>query len=139
MDRFCNNIVLINRNKEAVMQLRENVSGFSYPNYWALPGGWPEAGETPLEAAARELKEETGYIAPDLKLMRERLVMARGAEARLMTYWAVYDGIQPINCHEGFAMTFLHPDDLAELKKVLPGSDELIYEAIEHAKKENLL
>lgn len=38
-------------------------------NTWALPGGWLEFGETPEEAAEREVHEETGVVA----LAKERM------------------------------------------------------------------
>ena len=35
---------------------------------WTLPGGWAEVNQTPAESVAREVLEESGYIARPLKL-----------------------------------------------------------------------
>jgi ADP-ribose pyrophosphatase len=40
----------------------------------ALVGGYIEPGETPLEAAQRELREETGYIAKDWQSLGDYVV-----------------------------------------------------------------
>ncbi|WP_327324169.1 NUDIX hydrolase [Streptomyces sp. NBC_01210] len=37
----------------------------SYKDYWDIPGGYVETGESPLQAATREVREELG-IAPPL-------------------------------------------------------------------------
>jgi ADP-ribose pyrophosphatase YjhB (NUDIX family) len=36
---------------------------------WSLPGGWVDVGESPSEAVAREVLEESGYLARPVKLL----------------------------------------------------------------------
>ena len=36
---------------------------------WAMPGGWVEVGESPVEAAVRETKEETGLTVEPIELV----------------------------------------------------------------------
>lgn len=47
-----------------VLLLRERSDG-----RWSLPGGWADPGETPAQAVAREIAEETGYTAVARKLV----------------------------------------------------------------------
>lgn len=47
-----------------------------YPGCWEIPGGCAQAGETSLEAACRELREETGIVVQPgelVPLLRELL------------------------------------------------------------------
>lgn len=49
-------VVILNKNKEFILIKRKNSP---YKNYWAIPGGFVEYGETVERAAIREMKEET--------------------------------------------------------------------------------
>ena len=51
--------VIINDNDEFLLLKRANWTG-KFPGLWNLPGGGVDEGETPLKAAIRETKEESG-------------------------------------------------------------------------------
>jgi 8-oxo-dGTP pyrophosphatase MutT (NUDIX family) len=50
-------IAVVSNNRLLLLQ-RGHAS--KYPHTWCIPGGKMEAGETPAQCAARELREETG-------------------------------------------------------------------------------
>jgi 8-oxo-dGTP diphosphatase len=58
-------VILINEAKTQVLLIKRAKDPFA--NYWAFPGGFMEMNETLLEAAVRELKEETSLVFSDLK------------------------------------------------------------------------
>lgn len=78
-----------------VRQFRHGVDEFSLE----LPGGVIEGGETPVEAALRELREETGYVAaqgrvlgwvhpnPAIQNNRCHFVLAEGVVRSSKTAW----------------------------------------------------
>ncbi|WP_088012773.1 NUDIX hydrolase [Gottfriedia acidiceleris] len=55
------NVILLDSQKRVLLQLRKD------NNTWGLPGGSLELGENLEEVAKRELKEETGITALNLK------------------------------------------------------------------------
>ena len=53
-------IIFINKKKEILLLLRDDIPTIPYPNMWDLPGGHVEEDETPEACIVREMKEEMG-------------------------------------------------------------------------------
>jgi len=62
-------IVLLAEQEDGLSVLLIRRKGEPFAGQWALPGGFLDEGETLQACAARELKEETGVVAPDLMLV----------------------------------------------------------------------
>jgi 8-oxo-dGTP pyrophosphatase MutT (NUDIX family) len=82
------------------------------PNLWGFPGGHVEPGEQPLEAAHRELLEETGLTVDRLDLWWRGLKPGPSP----IEVWA-YHGVtaaaqEDVVLGEGQAMVFLPPDEM---------------------------
>lgn len=58
-------VLLVDSSGAVLMQHRDDHAPVS-PNQWSLPGGRIEPGETPEQAARRELLEETGLTVDEL-------------------------------------------------------------------------
>lgn len=78
------------------------------PGQWQLPQGGLDEGETPVEAAWRELEEETGLSAQDVSLINEydewtayewptgpRQIGRMGQAQRWFTFQVNDDGVEP--------------------------------------------
>lgn len=106
-------IVLIDGDR-VLMQHRDNISTITFPNYWCLPGGAIEAGESALDAVKREIKEETGYELSDPKLVISSYYEMIEGNPKVYIFSETHDQKQNIECFEGQAMEFLSLQDLAD-------------------------
>jgi len=112
--------VIVNRDGDRVLALERD----DFPGAWQLPQGGLEAGEEPLQAAYREVFEETGIRKEDLQYLdkgREPLVYELPACDRKpktgrgqVQYW--------------FLFKFRNRDDAVNLEEVQKGGEFRQYE-----------
>jgi 8-oxo-dGTP pyrophosphatase MutT (NUDIX family) len=124
-------VVLVNGAGQVLMQLRDDKPSIADPGCWAIPGGGQDPGESPEEAARRELLEETGYRLGDLSFVLTRnLDRGDGFIERQFYYYSEYDGIQPLQCFEGQALKFIDLECLRRLK-LTPGLGPIVEQALQ--------
>jgi len=69
--RMCVGIVLVNNQKDVFVGKRYFKGSQQKDNYWQMPQGGVDTGETPQEAMLRELYEETGVSSDEVEVIAE--------------------------------------------------------------------
>jgi 8-oxo-dGTP diphosphatase len=101
-------------NKERVLLVKRNVA--PKKGFWCLPGGFMELGETPEQAALRELEEETGLSGKIDMLLGVTANQSSQYETVLMVGYLVkdYSGA-PIAGDDASDAAYFHIDELPEI------------------------
>jgi 8-oxo-dGTP pyrophosphatase MutT (NUDIX family) len=118
IERRVVSVLLVDRQGQILMQQRD-ANARTSPNQWSLPGGRIEPHETPVEAARRELQEETGLSIPDLiafGVYHRPAVERRTATVEIHAFCAATRAVDDdMVLGEGQAVRFVPPDDALRL------------------------
>ncbi|MEZ4770842.1 MAG: NUDIX domain-containing protein [Caldilineales bacterium] len=110
-------VIVINEQRQVLLQLRDDNPHISFANYWSLLGGVVDPNETPDDAAQRELVEETGLR---LQLSHWKVYKRRQQDFKPTIEQHVYTGethkrVSEMIIGEGQALRFFRHDELQEL------------------------
>jgi 8-oxo-dGTP diphosphatase len=97
-------VAILYQSDRVLFQLRDVKPDIVYPGHWGLFGGHLEPGESPAEAIIRELQEEIGFSALDLKPYRQ---VKDQRAIRYIFCGALTVSLEQLTLGEGFDMALL--------------------------------
>ncbi len=108
--------------------LRDDKPDIPWPNMWDLPGGGREDGETPMETARREVKEEIGLDVPEAAFVWQRLYPSENRPGKMVWFFVALGPAEweqdIVFGDEGQRWALVTPDDFAKLEDVIPAYAE---------------
>lgn len=110
--------VLINENNEFLLATRPE--GKAYAGWWEFPGGKIEAGETPREAAVREIQEELGVEVVEAYPWLTETFVYPHTTVRLQ-FFQVSRWNGTLHPHEGQTFSW-HKMGTLEVEQILPAN-----------------
>lgn len=111
-------ILLVRKDGALLMQLRDNKKNIKHPNMWGSPGGHLNRNETYAQCAIRELFEETGYSAKNLKYLMSFDETLEKKKSKVKLFWDKYDNKQKVKCYEGQKLKFIKKNEAHKYKVV---------------------
>ena len=104
-------VLLIRNDGALLLQLRDYKKNIKHPNMWGSPGGHLNRNETYAQCASRELFEETGYNAKNLKYLMTFDETSEDKKSKVKLFWDKYDNKQKLKCYEGQKIKFIKKKD----------------------------
>jgi mutator protein MutT len=109
-------IILVNTEGKVLLQLRCK-HDFLYANYWTLPGGRVEKGESPQLAIVREVKEELGSDLHHFRLFRTIVENASDEIVERHIYWGrISEKAEDLRLGEGVALRYFGSREISLIK-----------------------
>jgi|GEM_PF-98186 len=121
-------VILVDARGRVLMQLRDDDPSIMFPDHWGITGGAGHPGETPEQAARREVAEETGLTLGKIEPFRAyyfqetrtpagaRPSAKRAADYELYLFHAPCSTpTDEMTCGEGRGLRFFAPEELAEI------------------------
>ena len=118
MKIFISDVVLIEDNKVLLVQEKKQMAY----GLWNFPGGKLEQGETPEQAAYREVREELSVELINPRFVKTYLVNSSGVDLELNTFTGSIEGNVKIKDDELLAYGWFSLESVEGMKGKLRGS-----------------
>lgn len=123
-------VILCDHSGRLLLQYRDP-NARKNPNQWGFFGGAIQFGESPVDAARREISEELNYHLQYPELIATRTIPADGVK---YYFREEYDSAQPLQLLEGGGMQWIEPQN-AQLLQLVPHHRAILAHMVNGKKK----
>ncbi len=115
-------ILFVNKQRQVLLFLRDDLPHLPHPNTWDVPGGHVEKGETAAQCIVREMKEEMGLDLEGFELFSTKEFSDRTEH----TFWKFANlNIDAIHLQEGQRLRWFSEEE-AKATALAYGFNEIV-------------